>query len=73
MDPALLRSGRFDKIIHITSPTIKGRRKLIEYYLKDKNTAKNLSLDYLARITMNLNGSDIKNIVNIALMNAIKH
>ena len=34
MDPALKRPGRFDKIIHIPLPDIKGREEIFDYYLR---------------------------------------
>lgn len=68
----MIRSGRFDKIIHIQPPTLIGRKKLFEYYLKNKNIDKDLSIDYLAKITMNSSGSDIKNLINLALINSMK-
>lgn len=34
IDPAIKRPGRFDKIIHVPLPDIRGREKIFEYYLK---------------------------------------
>ena len=34
LDPAILRPGRFDEIIKIPTPSIKGRKEILEYYLK---------------------------------------
>lgn len=65
LDPALLRSGRMDKIIKISKPTITGRRKLLDYYLEGKKLEK-MDIDRLAKITMDFTGSDIKCLVNLA-------
>ena len=34
IDPAIKRAGRFDKIIHVPFPDIKGRKQIFNYYLK---------------------------------------
>jgi cell division protease FtsH len=36
LDPALLRSGRFDRKIMVNAPTLEERVMIINYYLKDK-------------------------------------
>lgn len=73
LDPALTRSGRFDKVIHVNPPTMKGRKKLLSFYLKAKKLKDEVSIDHLSQITMDFTGSDIKNFVNLSSINAIKH
>ena len=48
LDPALTRSGRFDKIIHINPPTIKGRKKLLSFYLEKKTLNPEVNIDHLS-------------------------
>ncbi|CAD8140747.1 unnamed protein product [Paramecium octaurelia] len=71
LDAALTRAGRFDKTIHIMLPDIKGRKQLFEYYLKQIKHS-DIDTQLLARQTTGLTGADIENIVNIAIMNAVK-
>lgn len=72
LDKALTRAGRFDKVIHIMPPDVRGREKLFEYYLaKIKHEA--LDTKLLAKQTAGMTGAEIENIINLAIMNAIKH
>ena len=72
IDKAVLRPGRFDKIINVSLPDIKGRKKIIEYYLKKIKHDEDVSQDTLAKATTGFSGAQIKNFVNIAILNAIK-
>ena len=72
LDPALLRPGRFDKNIYIPLPKLSSRKDIFRYYLKSIKY-NSLDLDTLARQSINLTGADIKNIVNIAALNAGKN
>ena len=48
MDPALLRAGRFDKILRIPSPSLKGREAIISHYLKKISYEKDVTSSELA-------------------------
>lgn len=73
LDKAILRPGRFDKIIHVSYPDKEGRKDIFKYYLnKVKYDKKNVNADILASATIGYSGSQIKNLVNIAVLNAIK-
>lgn len=72
IDKAVLRPGRFDKIIDVSLPDIKGREKIIDYYLKKIKHDDDVSQETLAKATTGFSGADIKNFVNIAILNAIK-
>ncbi|CAD8146141.1 unnamed protein product [Paramecium octaurelia] len=74
LDPALKRAGRFDKIINIPLPDVKGRQKIFSYYLnKVKYNKKNVDPLRLAQLTTGFSGAEIQNIVNLAILNAIKN
>lgn len=65
IDPALLRPGRFDKLVHIPMPDEAARRAIIE----KKATAYNLidiDADELARIADGLSGAEIAGVCNEA-------
>ena len=66
LDPALLRSGRFDRKIMVGRPTLEERMMILNYYLKAKKTGGDINLDSLARRTSGLVGADLENIVNEA-------
>lgn len=73
VDPALLRPGRFDRIINVPLPDIKGRKELFEYYLsKVVLVDEDVSIPKLARLTVGMSGADIENIVNEAAIHAAK-
>ncbi|EGR31772.1 metalloprotease m41 ftsh, putative [Ichthyophthirius multifiliis] len=72
IDPAIKRPGRFDKIIHVPLPDIKGREQLFQYYLKNIKIQNDIQAKELARQTTGFSGADIQNMVNISILNAIK-
>ncbi len=73
IDPALKRPGRFDKIIRLTAPDIKARNGLFELYLNKVKTKKNLNPRNFATRAIGFTGADIKNMINTAAINAVKH
>ena len=72
LDPALLRSGRFDRQVTILAPDIKGREKIIEVHAKKIALADGISLHEVARATPGFTGADIANLVNEAALLAVR-
>lgn len=73
IDKAVLRPGRFDKIINIPYPDQAGRAEIFKLYLdKVKYDKNDVHLDTLVKATTGFSGASIKNLVNIAVLNAIK-
>lgn len=73
LDPALLRPGRFDKILEIPVPNLKSREKMIQHYVnKIKIDDKNFKFKTILNRTDGFTGADIKNLINIAALNAIQ-
>ena len=73
VDKAVLRPGRFDKIINVSLPDRKGREDILAYYLKKiRYDKKSVNEELLARATTGLSGAHLKNIVNLAILNSIK-
>ena len=75
LDPALLRSGRFDRKIFIDYPNKNERKEIIEYYLENKeididDTSK--LVNKLSKTMSGLSGADIENIINQASINAVR-
>ena len=64
LDPALLRPGRFDRMVHINIPDIKGREAILKVHAKNKPLDKNIDLKNIARITSGFTGAEIENLLN---------
>lgn len=72
IDPAIKRAGRFDKILHVPIPDIEGRKQLFSFYLNKAHQNEGLSIEALAKRTTGFTGADIQNMVNLAILNAVK-
>ena len=72
LDPALLRSGRFDKKIFFEPPNFLERKSMFELYLGDIELPRKLSYVVLSDRTAGMTGADIANISNQAKINAIQ-
>ncbi len=68
LDPALLRSGRFDRKVLVGNPNFEERLEIIRYYLKNKQVDKAFNIDSLARRMAGFVGADIENIINEAAL-----
>jgi cell division protease FtsH len=66
LDQALLRPGRFDRIIRIPVPDKASREKILDYYIKDKKTDKPFDLEAIAELTQGFSGAQLKNLINEA-------
>ncbi|MDD1662890.1 MAG: proteasome-activating nucleotidase [Methanomicrobiales archaeon] len=72
LDRALLRPGRFDRIIEIPLPDTDGRLAILAIHTKGMNLDKSVSLKEIARATEGKNGADLKAICTEAGMFAIR-
>jgi transitional endoplasmic reticulum ATPase len=72
IDPALLRSGRFDLIFELPLPDVKTREKIFSIHTRNKPLDKKIKLNKLALQTESLTGSDIEFICRKAAMLAIR-
>jgi transitional endoplasmic reticulum ATPase len=72
LDEALLRPGRFDRILGIPIPNKEARKQIFEIHLKKKPIDSTVDVDKLAELTDGYTGADIAAIVNAAAMSAIK-
>ncbi|NDJ26965.1 AAA family ATPase [Campylobacter sp. MIT 12-8780] len=70
MDPALLRSGRFDRRIFLSLPDFKDRLKILEIYMKDKKN--NVELKNIAKASVGFSGAGLETLVNEAAINALR-
>jgi transitional endoplasmic reticulum ATPase len=60
IDPAVLRSGRFDLLLDLPMPDRPARRVIYDIYTKRRPLANNVSLDTLAKRSDGLSGADIE-------------
>lgn len=74
LDPALLRSGRFDRIIKVPLPNKKSRQEILELYIKKlpSVSVEESFIEELAQQTQGLSGADLNNLVNQATFAAAK-
>jgi len=72
VDPALLRPGRFDRLVEVGLPDLATRRAILGIHTRDKPLAKDVNLDALARETEGLTGADLAAVCNEASMLAVR-
>jgi SpoVK/Ycf46/Vps4 family AAA+-type ATPase len=72
LDSALLRAGRFDKLIFIPPPNEADRAKLFEQYLKKAPIDESINFATLASMTPGFTGADIANLCRQVKMNALE-
>lgn len=73
LDPAFMRSGRFDRKAYIGVPDAEARKKIFQQYLKNIKLASEPDLEKLAKISVNFSGADIAACVNEAAIIAVRH
>jgi len=72
VDPALLRPGRFDRMLLVPPPDLEARKQIFRIHTKKTPLADDVKLDELARKTEGYTGADIASICNTAVMLSIK-
>lgn len=72
VDPALMRPGRFDKVIFIPAPDYRSRVDIFKIHLKNKPVSPKVDIEHLARSTEGYTGADIENLVKEAAMITMK-
>ena len=73
LDPALLRPGRFDRIVFAGVPDAAARRKIIEIHTKKMPLAKDVDIDQLTEISEGFVGADVESLCREAAMSAMRH
>lgn len=72
LDPALLRPGRFDRIIEIPMPSMEGRLKILQIHSRKMRMDGDVDLAEIAKNTDEASGADLKAIVVESGMNALR-
>lgn len=66
LDEALLRPGRFDRIVHVDLPDLQGRIQILERHLADKPLAGDVTIEQLARECYGFSGAQLEAFANEA-------
>ncbi len=72
VDPAVLRPGRFDRLIYVPQPDEKSRLEIFKIYTKNMPLTKDVDPAHLATITKNYCGADIQALCREAAMHALR-
>ena len=72
LDKALLRPGRFDRQIVVSSPDVKAREQILEVHSRKKKLAIDVDLKTIAKNTSGFSGADLENILNEAALLAAR-
>jgi len=68
LDKALLRPGRFDRQIVVSSPDVKAREQILEVHARKKRLAGDVDLKIIAKNTSGFSGADLENVLNEAAL-----
>ncbi len=72
IDQALLRPGRFDKLMYVAVPDLEARKEIFKIHLNGRPLSKDISADELAKKTEGYSGADIQAVTDTASMLAIR-
>lgn len=72
LDKALLRAGRFDRLIYVDLPELKEREEIFKVHLRPLKLADDVDVKLLARQTPGFSGADIANVCNEAALIAAR-
>ena len=72
VDEALLRPGRFDRIIKVPNPDEKGRLHIFEIHTKKKPLDSDVKISEIVKITDDFSGAEIAAVTNRAAITALK-
>lgn len=72
LDKALLRPGRFDRIVSLDMPDLQGRIQIIKIHSKGKPLAETVNIENLAKRTVGFSGADLENTLNEAAIIAAR-
>jgi ATP-dependent metalloprotease FtsH len=66
LDEALLRPGRFDRVVRVDLPDLEGRRQILQLHARQRSLADDVDLDAIARQTFGLSGAHLESVLNEA-------
>ncbi|WP_446424743.1 ATP-dependent zinc metalloprotease FtsH, partial [Mailhella sp.] len=72
LDPALLRPGRFDRQVVVSTPDLRGRERILQVHTRRTPLAQDVDIAVIAKGTPGFSGADLENLVNEAALQAAK-
>src|SRR5690242_10104961 len=72
LDPALLRPGRFDRVVIVPTPDVRGRHAILDVHARGKPLDQDVAIATLARQTPGFSGADLANVLNEAAILAAR-
>lgn len=72
LDPALLRSGRFDRQVIVGYPDVKGREEILKVHARNKPLGFDVDLSIIAKSTVGFTGADLESLMNEAALLAAR-
>jgi vesicle-fusing ATPase len=72
LDPALLRPGRFDRVVNVDLPDKDGRLAILQLHTKSKPMADDVNLEEIARQTFGFSGAHLESLANEAAILALR-
>jgi cell division protease FtsH len=72
LDPALLRAGRFDRVVLVDRPDKKGRLQILQVHARKVKLAADVDLERIAAMTPGFSGADLANLINEAALLATR-
>lgn len=72
LDPALVRPGRFDRIVQVDLPDLEGRLQILKLHLKNKPLHQEVCVEKVARETFGFSGAHLESLANEAAILALR-
>ena len=72
LDPALLRPGRFDRMVQVDLPDLEGRVHILKLHLHNKPVEESVSLEKIGRETFGFSGAHLESLANEAAILALR-
>ncbi|MFF0050829.1 ATP-dependent zinc metalloprotease FtsH [Streptomyces sp. NPDC005498] len=73
LDPALVRPGRFDRVVTVSPPDRGGREAILRIHTRAMPLDADVDLARMARATPGMNGAELANLANEAALLAVRH
>lgn len=73
LDPALLRPGRFDRQIQVSTPDKNARAQILQVHARNKRFASDVNFDNIAKRTPGFSGAQLENTLNEAALLAVRN
>lgn len=73
LDSALLRPGRFDRVINIPLPDINSRIEILKVHARNKHISDDVNFESIAKLTNGFSGAQLQNLINEAAIIAARN